>query len=241
MGNETVVEVVNGNEVAEKKAVPKIAAGGDKVVTDDVESLLNEKRLKDFKTNPIGLFGIWFQQSFQHGVPEPFIMSLATSSCSGLPSVRPVALCNVDPKGFYFSTNKESNKVRDLKENPRAAAAFYWSKLNRVVRVEGDVIEVDDKGANFHQWPRMLQIAEHSKFVVGKPLSDRKELVDEIEALTAKFADLDVIPQPDVIQSYCIVPTRIEFMQVHLTLPGDRIEFKRSSAGGGWTCVRLAR
>ena len=213
----------------------------EKIATDHDKNLLNEKKLEDFKTNPVGLFHQWFQHAFQFGVPEPFIMSLATSSLKGMPSVRPVALCNTDAKGFYFSTNKNSNKAKDLKENPRASACFYWVKLDRVVRFDGDVIEVNDDAVCFHKWPRSSQISEHSKYVVGQPLDDRQRLIDEKEELIAKFADMEVIPQPDLIQAYCIVPTRFEFVQIHADAPIDRIEFSRNSSKESWKCVRLAR
>ena len=221
----------------------RIAAPTDGKIGADYESnnLLHDKKLEAFKSNPIGLFGQWFQQAFDNGVPEPFVMSLATSSAKGAPSVRPVALCNVDAKGFYFSTNTESSKVKDLTENPRAAASFYWKKLDRVVRIEGDVIKVNDEALCYHKWPRMTQIAEHSKFTVGKPLDDRKELLKEMESLVAKFATLDVIPQPQTIQSFCIVPKRFEFVQLYVALPVDRISFTLSAAEGNWKCVRLAR
>ena len=236
------MSVRNDSEVMKKKEVPVKSPPPDKVlVYRDSECLTKESKSSDYKNNPIGLFQRWFQQAFQFGVPEPFIMSLATSSVDGVPSVRPVALCNVDTKGFYFSTNKNSQKAKDLKDNPKAGACFYWMKLDRVVRVEGDVEKFDDKGISFHQWPRDSQIAEHSKFQTGDPVDDRSELQKELDVLTAKFASMEVIPQPDSIQAFRISPKRIEFMQVHMAQPVERIVFKRSSVGESWSCTSLAR
>ena len=227
------------NAVRRDRAIPPAS---EKIATDyEKDNLLNDKNLQAFKSNPIGLFGQWFQQAFQYDVPEPFIMSLATSSAKGIPSVRPVALCNVDSKGFYFSTNKESNKAADLRENPHAAACFYWIKLDRVVRIEGEVIEHDDDALCYNKWPRRSQIAEHSKYASGEPVDGSEELVKDMEDLLERFAKMEVIPQPKTIQPYYISPKRIEFVQMHLAHPSDRISFSQATAGGSWNCVRLAR
>lgn len=233
-----------GNNAADetKRNLQEATPRFEKIIFNhNTECLLNEENLKKFHSNPIGIFKQWFQQAFQFQVPEPFIMTLATSCLKGIPRVRPVALCNVDDKGLYFSTNKNSQKVKDLNENPRVEACFYWSKLDRVVRIQGETEECEDQAASFHSWPRLSQIIEHSKYVTGECVAERKDLLTDFDFLTAKFAAIDVIPQPDCIQTYCIVPTRIEFMQVHIALPVDRIIFNRSSTGGSWNHSTLAR
>ena len=235
------MSIHNDSDVMKKKEVP-VKSPPDKVlVYRDSECLTKESKSSDYKNNPIGLFQRWFQQAFQFGVSEPFIMSLATSSVDGVPSVRPVALCNVDSDGFYFSTNKNSQKAKDLKDNPKAGACFYWMKLNRVVRIEGDVEKFDDKGTYFHKWPRYAQIIEHSRFNTGDPVDDRSELQNEVDSLTTKFASMEVIPQPDSIQAFRVSPKRIEFVQDYTEQLVERIAFERNSVGESWGCTSLAR
>ena len=66
-------------------------------------------------------------------------MTLATATPDGRPSARMVLLKQVDHDGFVFFTNYNSAKASQLDANPYAALVFYWSQLDRQVRVEGSV------------------------------------------------------------------------------------------------------
>ncbi len=61
-------------------------------------------------------------------------MTLATSTRVGEPSARMVLLRGVDERGFGFFTNYDSQKGRDLAQNPRAALIMYWPKPSRRTR-----------------------------------------------------------------------------------------------------------
>ena len=54
-----------------------------------------------------------------------------------------VLLKEVDAGDFVFSTNGNSRKACELKENPRGALVFFWQSLHRQVRVEGTVEGAD--------------------------------------------------------------------------------------------------
>src|SRR5256886_15887757 len=64
-------------------------------------------------------------------------MTVATSTRSGEPSARMVLLRGFDDRGFGFFTNYDSQKPRELAENPRASLVIYWPKLGRQARVSG--------------------------------------------------------------------------------------------------------
>ena len=66
-------------------------------------------------------------------------MVLATAGRDGQPSARVVLLKGVDARGFTFFTNYQSRKGRELADNPRAAAVFYWPDLERQVCIVGSV------------------------------------------------------------------------------------------------------
>ena len=66
-------------------------------------------------------------------------MTLATATPDGIPSARIVLLKGFDERGFVFFTNYESQKGRELAENPHAALVFYWAELERQVRITGTV------------------------------------------------------------------------------------------------------
>jgi pyridoxamine-phosphate oxidase len=94
--------------------------------------------------DPLAQFRQWFKEAYENpAVHEPEAMSLSTVSAAGVPSARIVLLKAVDETGFVLFTNYTSRKSRELKENPRAALAFYWREQHRQVRVVGRAEMVD--------------------------------------------------------------------------------------------------
>merc|ERR1711915_980325 len=92
------------------------------------------------------------------------------------------------PDGFTFYTNYTSRKAQELISNPKAALMFYWEPLQRSVRVEGDVIKVEESEslAYFKSRPISSQIGAcvSNQSTVIK---DRKVLTDKEEELLAKY------------------------------------------------------
>ena len=89
--------------------------------------------------DPFRQFDAWFDEAVKDGLPEPSAMALATTGPDGRPSVRMVLLKGFGTRGFVFYTNYESRKARELAEDPRAAACFWWEGHDRQVRIEGTV------------------------------------------------------------------------------------------------------
>ena len=78
--------------------------------------------------DPFLQFDLWFKQAQEAGLSEPNAMSLATASANGAPSLRTVLLKYVSSEGFVFFTNYNSNKAKDINENPNVALMFPWNK-----------------------------------------------------------------------------------------------------------------
>ncbi len=92
--------------------------------------------------DPIDQLRLWLDQA-REAQPEDFTaMVLATANHDGHPSARVVLLKGLDPRGLVFYTHYESRKGQELLANPRAALVFYWSTLERQVRIEGAVEKV---------------------------------------------------------------------------------------------------
>ena len=94
---------------------------------------------KTIDRDPIKQFQLWFDDAIAAKLPMPEAMTLATATPEGRPSARMVLLKQVDHEGFVFFTNYNSSKAAQLDANPFAALVFYWSQLDRQVRVEGSV------------------------------------------------------------------------------------------------------
>src|SRR5579875_1768155 len=98
--------------------------------------------------NPVARFNRWFGRARAAHDPMLDVAALATAGANGTPTVRFVLLKQADERGFVFYTDKRSPKGRMLKENPSAALAFYWDRIDRQVRIEGPVEEVSAEEAD---------------------------------------------------------------------------------------------
>ena len=85
---------------------------------------------------PLDFFVQWMNAALENAPAdwvEPYAMTLATSSPSGVVSARIVLLRGYDDSGFVFYTNYDSRKGTELTENAQAALVFYWGYLERQV------------------------------------------------------------------------------------------------------------
>jgi pyridoxamine 5'-phosphate oxidase len=189
-------------------------------------------------SDPIVQLQRWLDDaSTADAVGEPNAMCLSTVGSDGRPSARIVLLRGLDARGLTFYTSYFSRKGRDLTANPHVAATFHWPQLERQVRVEGDVAQLDDdeSDAYFETRPRGHRLSawasEQSESI------DNRELLDERMAhFDARFEGEDV-PRPHSWGGYRIAPVRFEFWQGRPNRMHDRIAFERS--GMSWSVSRL--
>jgi pyridoxamine 5'-phosphate oxidase len=195
-------------------------------------------READVDPDPIVQFQRWFADAQATGDPLPEAMNLATATRTGIPSARMVLLKGVDARGFVFFTNHESQKGKDLAENPRAALVFYWGKLGRQVRVSGTVSRVssEESDAYFRNRPlesRLSAAASPQTAVIPS----RDVLAKRVEELRRQY-DGDV-PRPAFWGGYRVSPESIEFWLHRENRLHDRLRYTRHP-GAGWLLERLA-
>jgi pyridoxamine 5'-phosphate oxidase len=165
--------------------------------------------------DPLTRFGLWWGDAkTDERIIEPAAMSLATVDEDGRPGVRIVLLRAFDARGFVFFTNLESRKGRELSARPQAALCFYWEATHRQVRVDGEVVSVDDADADayFQSRPRDSQLSAWASDQ-SRVLDDEATLVARLEALEAKYGAEDAIPRPPFWGGFRVVPRAIEFWQ----------------------------
>jgi pyridoxamine 5'-phosphate oxidase len=196
-------------------------------------------REEDVASEPLAQFTAWFREAIDGGLAEPNAMTLATAGADGFPAARTVLLKHFDERGFVFFTNLESEKARQLRENPRAALLFPWLGLERQVVVRGSVerLSTAETLRYFLTRPRDSQIAAWAS-KQSAPLSSRQVLEMEWQSLKRKFAAGEV-PLPDFWGGYRVVPATIEFWQGGRDRLHDRLMYTRRPAGG-WSIGRLA-
>jgi pyridoxamine 5'-phosphate oxidase len=192
----------------------------------------------DLDPNPIRQFGLWMEQAVAANIPEPNAMALATADAEGRVSARMVLLKEFDSRGLVFYTNHSSAKARQMAENPYAALVFYWTELERQIRIEGAVEEVEREQAEayFRTRPRGSQIGAHAS-PQSSIIPDRGWLERRVAGLTAEFDGQDV-PLPDTWGGYRLKPVLFEFWQGRPSRLHDRLQYRLSA--GIWLIERLS-
>lgn len=189
------------------------------------------------EADPLRQFARWFDEARKSGVPEANAMTLATVGSNLRPSTRVVLIKDFDERGIVWYTNRQSRKGRELAGNPWAALQFHWVELERVVRIEGRVREVDDaeSDAYFASRPLDHRIGAWAS-PQSQPIPGRAWLVAEAAKYAARFM-LDP-PRPPHWGGYRLEPDCWEFWQGRKSRLHDRLRYRLES--GQWVRERLS-
>ncbi len=192
----------------------------------------------DVDRDPIHQFGAWFEQALAVQIHEPNAMTLATVGADGRPSARIVLLKGFDAAGFVFHTNYDSRKGKELAALPFAALVFFWSELERQVRIEGKVERLPeaDSDAYFMSRPLGSRLSAWASRQ-SEPVANRTTLEQELEDTAQRFQGRDV-PRPTFWGGLRLQPDAIEFWQGGANRLHDRLRYRPASAG--WRIERLS-
>lgn len=194
----------------------------------------------DVARDPIEQFGRWFAAAIEACAAEANAMTLATADATGRPDARTVLLKEFDARGFVFFTNYASRKARELAANPRATLLFYWSALNRQVRIDGAVEKIApaETRAYFITRPRESQLSAWAS-PQSEVVESRAALEARYEEVAARFVNTPVIEPPEWWGGYRVLPEVIEFWQGRPARFHDRLRYTKAR-DGSWSIERLA-
>jgi len=197
-------------------------------------------RRSDLAEGPLAQFTAWLADARAKKILDATAMTVATADARGQPHARVVLLKHFDEAGFVWYTYQESDKARQLAENPRAAILFYWCALERQVRIEGTVERLDPANADDYFYSR----PEGSRFsaaasVQSAPIPDRGVLERRVAELHALHPD-GTVPRPDVWGGYRLRPERVEFWQGRADRLHDRFVFTQNGVDAAWAAERIS-
>ncbi len=162
---------------------------------------------------PLALAADWLERATRLGAqPNPNAMTLATVGSDGQPSAR-IVLCKEilpQPGLLSFYTNYESQKGRELADNPRAAVVFHWDHLHLQVRIEGRVVRspAEDSDAYFASRPWQRRIGAWAS-QQSRPVADRTALEAAVREVAARFGAPVPGPEDDPEQDRVAATLRI--------------------------------
>ena len=196
-------------------------------------------RRRDLDPDPIKQFGNWFTAAIEAQIRDVNAMSLATATASGRPSVRIVLLKGFDHDGFVFFTNYESEKGKQLGQNPYAALGFYWIELDRQIRISGKTVQTsrEESERYFHSRPLGSQLGAWASRQ-SEVLDARRVLDARMAQMTERFAGKPV-PLPPHWGGYRLKPDQMEFWQGRTNRLHDRFRYTLQTEGK-WLLERLS-
>jgi len=162
--------------------------------------------------DPFELFEKWFVEAKKKEINDPNALALGTASKDGIPSVRMVLLKGFDKNGFVFYTNLNSQKGKELRENPNATMCFHWKSLLRQIRIVGKLKKVDDETADNYYNSRAYEsrigawASQQSNI-----LNNREELLNSLKDYRNKYKDENNVPRPNHWSGWNLEPSSIEF------------------------------
>lgn len=199
----------------------------------------SELSVESMPDNPFEVFKEWIDEAItMKKNAEPTAMVLATAGLDYKVTSRVVLLKKFDLAGFYFFTNYDSKKGRQLKENPNAALLFFWPEMERQIRIEGTILPASDITSDKYFSTRPFE-SQVSAIVSpqSKPIENRAFLEKQGAKYYSDTAKKK-LQRPDNWGGYYLSPVQFEFWQGRPNRLHDRIEFRLEA--NKWSRYRLA-
>ena len=189
--------------------------------------------------NPFLQFNTWWSEAVEAKIDEVNAMTLATASGEGIPAARTVLLKAFDESGFVFFSNYDSNKGKQMQDNPRACLVFFWKELERQIRITGTVSKTSGKESDdyFNSRPEGSRVGAWAS-PQSHIIASREWLEENEKEFRRKFNN-EKLSRPENWGGYRVMPAVIEFWQGRTNRLHDRIQYTLQE-NSKWVIERLA-
>lgn len=191
---------------------------------------------KNLSRNPLELCANWFLYAKEQNIPDYNAFALSTVSADGMPSSRMLLMKTIDDQGLVFYSNYESQKAKELEQNPNASILFFWQQFERQIRIQGKVVKITP--AESYEYFKTRSITSQAGAWASKqsqPLSSRFKLMKEVAVILMK--NPISLPLPPNWGGYRLIPSQFEFWQGRPSRLHDRFQYKLIE--GEWKVCRL--
>jgi pyridoxamine 5'-phosphate oxidase len=199
--------------------------------------ILHELWEKDCPASPEDLLDKWLKEAHSDN-EDANAMTLSTVNSQLEPSNRIVLLRGLSSDGIVFYTNYDSDKGQEMAANSNVALNFFWSWMERQVRIKGRVERLPESqsDAYFNSRPRESQVGAWAS-AQSSSIANRSELDETVQLLEAKYEGI-AIPRPKFWGGYLVQVNYFEFWQGRANRLHDRIAYTKNEMG--WSINRLS-
>lgn len=185
-----------------------------------------ESRFETPPVSPWDWVRDWIAQAQTAGLVEPTAMNLATVDSKGRPSNRTVLFKGWEDNKICFYTNLQGRKGQELLANPSAALCFWWDRLDRQIRFEGDAYPLSEAENDeyFASRSRGSQIGAWAS-EQSRPTPSRAAMEESFAQVQSRFSDVVTVTRPPHWGGFKLKARAVEIWQGQANRFHDRMAY----------------
>ena len=194
----------------------------------------------DVSPNPFEQLAAWLQLARDQKIKDSNAMIVGTANKKGVVTSRTLLLKGIVDEKLQFFTNYNSQKARDLAENPHASMTILWKELERQICIHGTVQKTSREISEeyFKTRPYDSKIGAWVSENQSTRIAKRADLESRKMEFEARFPNKDEVPCPGFWGGYELTPSHIEFWQGREGRLHDRLAYHLDV--NNWILERLS-